>query len=72
MSVVDIIDHTLTPDIVCPYCGHEFSDSWEIDPEDISSSGEIECRECDICFLYTRDVSVTYSTMKIELKEIKS
>jgi hypothetical protein len=53
------IDHTNTKEIVCPYCGQEVSDSWEY-PE----YGEHEC-DCGQTFNYSRRVSVTYFSEKI-------
>jgi len=53
-----MVEHEYTKEIVCPHCGHEFSDSWEYDEE----SGEIECYECGLKFDYSRNVSVDYST----------
>ena len=61
------IDHEYTDEIVCPYCGHEFSDSWE------SLYGieeaELECWECERPFKAYREVEVTYTTYKIEDSE---
>ncbi len=54
------IDHDYTSEIVCPYCGHTFSDSWEMHGDD----GETECDECNKVFMWRRDVSVTYVTEK--------
>ena len=53
-----MIDHEYTKEIVCPYCGYEFSNSWEYDGE----CGEDQCSECDKYFQWTRNVSVDYST----------
>ncbi len=47
-----------TDEIVCPHCGYEHSDSFEM------SEGEQECRDCGRPFEVTRDVQVTYSTTK--------
>lgn len=55
-------DTSLTDDIVCPHCGHEFSDSWEYD---LDGSAELECEECEKKFFATRNISVTYSTSPI-------
>lgn len=52
-----------TAAIVCPYCGHEHCDSWEYGAGD--DNGETECGECGLPFLWTREVSVTYSTTTI-------
>lgn len=54
------LDHSYTSQIVCPYCGYEDRDSWELNDD----SGETECGECEMTFNYRRNVSVTYSTTK--------
>lgn len=51
------IDHEYTRNIVCPKCGYEDTDSWEIEGND----GEIEC-DCGCTYSYEREVEVTYST----------
>lgn len=63
------IDHNYTDEIVCPYCGCEFGDSWELSAD----SGEEECYECGKEFEYYRHIEVTYCTYKIteEMKEQK-
>ena len=49
-----------TDEIVCPHCGHEFSDSWDYGSgEDI---GELACGECDKAFYARRNISTTYSS----------
>ena len=55
------IDHNYTDEIVCPYCGHEFGDSWEIDAD----SGEEECYECGKKFEFYRHIEVSYCTYEI-------
>ena len=55
------IDCNWTDEVVCPYCGAEFSDSWEYEDE-----GEEYCEDCDKCFTYQRNVIVSYSSQKIE------
>ena len=68
MSDEKYIECEFTREIVCPYCGYEFSDSWEIgDGEDI---GNIECRDCDAEFDCRRDIEVTYCSY-IKVKEPK-
>ena len=47
-------------DIVCPYCGYVHTDCFEW------SDGENECSDCERKFEMYRDVTVTYSTSKIE------
>jgi len=60
------IDHEYTQEIVCPYCGAEWTDSWEEGShpgdEDI---GELECFECERKFYATRNIDITYCTEKI-------
>lgn len=48
-----------TNEIVCPYCGYEFSDSWEHNDYDSA-----ECGECGEEFILYVETSVTYSTEK--------
>ncbi len=52
-------DTDYTDEIVCPHCGHMYSDSFEV------SEGEHECRDCGNAFNVERDVSVSYSTEKV-------
>lgn len=59
-------DHLYTDEIVCPHCGYEYSDSWELN----GSSGEQECPECYEPFELEVTVTVNYSTSK--LKEDKT
>jgi transcription elongation factor Elf1 len=59
------IDHEYTDDIVCPYCGYEFTDSWEFEGnEDL---GLIDCQSCEKPFIATRNVEVTYTTEKAKV-----
>lgn len=57
------IDHEYTDEIVCPFCGYEFSDSWEYegDCEDI---GLLECDGCSKSFYANRSISISYYTEK--------
>lgn len=54
------IDCELTSALVCPYCGYEERDSWEVEPDD----GERECGHCGEEYSYNRQVTVEYSTYK--------
>lgn len=45
-------------EITCPYCGYEFSDSWEYRQE----CDEEECCECGKKFHWSRNVSVDYTS----------
>ena len=48
-------------EVICPYCGYKFSDSWEFPDE-----GTTECSDCEREFSYGRNVVVTYSTSRIK------
>lgn len=63
------IDHDHTDEVVCPYCGYEFGDSWDLSDD----SGELDCSECGKEFEYYRHIEVTYCTYQIteEMKEKK-
>lgn len=58
------IDHKYTNQIICPYCGYEEHDSWEIRGD----NGEHECGDCGKEFQYERIVTVIYCTKKIKTK----
>lgn len=57
------INHEYTDEIVCPFCGYIFSDSWEYE-SDCEDIGLLECRECEKSFYATRNITVDYSTEK--------
>jgi DNA-directed RNA polymerase subunit RPC12/RpoP len=58
------IDHNFTNEVVCPYCGWELRDSWELDDK-----GYMDCEECEKKFFFERDITVRYCTGKIKKKE---
>jgi transcription elongation factor Elf1 len=62
---MDKIDHEYTKNIVCPHCGKEDNDSWEVQPgeEDL---GVIECGYCGEEFIASRIIDITYCTRKID------
>ena len=53
-------DHEYMQEIVCPYCGHIKSDSWEVQPDNNS----MECSDCENTFEYERIIAIEYSTSK--------
>lgn len=57
-----ILDFASEP--ICPYCGHEQSDAWEIG----DGTEEIDCGNCHQAMTFERDVEVTYTTGKKEPK----
>lgn len=52
-------DTSYTDEVTCPQCGYVHSDSWEW------SEGERQCQDCGRAFEMTRNVSVSYSTVKL-------
>ena len=55
----DEIEHSSTNEVVCPWCGYEYRDSWEL-----GDSGTEICPECWGEFRYNRTVTVDYSTKR--------
>jgi len=62
------IDTDYTREAVCPYCGWENSDSWELRLDGDGDSTTIKCGECEKEFKVYLNLEVTYSTEKIEEK----
>jgi NAD-dependent SIR2 family protein deacetylase len=61
------VDCAYTDAIICPYCGHKFSDSWEYMDED---SQITECDRCGRPFtLYTQTI-VSYNTRPIAFDKV--
>lgn len=58
---MDKFDTKFTNEIVCPYCGFEFMDSYEFDEGD----NPIHCEECKKDFVFTQNIEVTYNTYKL-------
>ena len=56
-----------TDECVCPHCGYEETDSWEIGAGR-EEDGETECSSCGKPYAYSRHVRVTYSTEKLKEK----
>lgn len=54
-----------TDEILCPHCGFEEGDSWEHDDK----GGILECESCGKKYRYDRDVTVTYTSTKIEASQ---
>jgi len=55
------IDHKYTNEIVCPWCGYTYRDSWEFNLDD----GESEVKDCGACektFEATRLITINYCT----------
>ena len=65
------INYNGTPEIVCPHCGYQIQDSWEI-TQDGENLGLMDCEGCGKSFYAFRNVTVTYSTKKPEYGTCKA
>ena len=52
------------PEIKCPYCGFEHSNSWDWEGGNIGVTGEYECEYCGKVFTVSRNVVFTYTSRK--------
>lgn len=57
-------DTSYGDDIVCPYCGCVYEDTYEW-----NDSGEYTCDDCVNNFSYSKDISISYSTEKVAKKQ---
>lgn len=62
---MDEFMHENTHEIVCPYCGYEFEDSWEVCMDTDGQLDNQECPECCKEFEAERILSVDYCTRKL-------
>lgn len=53
-KVLDEIDHRYTDQLICPYCGYEFTESWEL-----GEDGEVDC-DCGKRFSFYSETRVNY------------
>ena len=64
-----LIDCNNRSNIVCPHCGYEERNSWELREADF---GEImKCEDCGEWFIPEREVIINYSTSKAKMGECK-
>lgn len=56
------IDHEYTDNLICPYCGYEDQDSWELS----ESSDNYTCGDCSKNFTYNSSVSRTFTSQKAD------
>ncbi|MGB5217370.1 MAG: hypothetical protein WBN66_03630 [Smithella sp.] len=57
------IDTDYTREVVCPFCGYEFGDSWEIDfGPCMEGDTEVTCGGCEKDFPVSRHIEITYSS----------
>lgn len=55
-----------TDEIICPYCGHEFSDSFALFCDNVGEEAENSCGECNKIFITTTNTIYLFSTRKLE------
>jgi len=60
MSELSDIDLSYNLNPVCPHCGYEMQDAWQLGDND----QEVECNACEKDYFVSIDVDVTYSTSK--------
>jgi hypothetical protein len=53
-------DHEGTDAIVCPHCGHEHPDSWEVSGR--FDAGQRRCGQCNGLYRWEREIITTYTT----------
>lgn len=61
-------DTTLTSAPVCPHCGHEESDAWEINFGGVEGDTEHSCGNCGEDYFVSRQVTYRYTTKPIDQK----
>jgi alanyl-tRNA synthetase len=61
------IETDYTANVICPFCGYEDNNSWEINFGPCGDGEtEIICDSCEKNFIASRHVSVNYSSWKKE------
>jgi ribosomal protein L37E len=61
----------LTDLIVCPHCGYQDKDSWEVDfGPGLDGDTHVVCDRCEEVFFVSRIVDVKYTSQKIKGKEL--
>jgi uncharacterized protein with PIN domain len=67
---MDNVDLNCNVSPVCPHCGYELRDAWELFMyEPAETSGTVSCGHCDREYWVEREVMVTYSTRKLKKVE---
>jgi uncharacterized Zn-finger protein len=61
----DSIDHVATSEPVCPHCGDEFFDAWELFYPDKGDTEEVDCEACNKPYKITVEYTATYTTEAI-------
>lgn len=58
MAVEELYNHEIT----CPYCGYEYSESYDYGLDRDGDCTDMECPNCEKKFLASVDVTISYST----------
>ena len=58
---MDEINHQYTSELVCPYCGHEHTDSWEL----ADTQDRYDCESCSKRFSYTSEITRTFTSKAV-------
>lgn len=67
------IDCSGTEEIVCPHCGYEHSDSWDMWGTDCNNNEEeMKCHSCEMTFGCERDFTVDYTSSKLTRDEFQN
>jgi hypothetical protein len=59
-------DREYESNLICPYCGYEDSDSWEL----LDDDDEHECGRCGAVISYKRVVTVEYNSSPVKPPDI--
>jgi predicted RNA-binding Zn-ribbon protein involved in translation (DUF1610 family) len=58
-----MMDTELTDKPICPHCGFEEPDAWEMDfGFGVEGEGEFECGKCGKPYICTKSVVISYTT----------
>jgi transcription elongation factor Elf1 len=61
-----MINHYLTENITCPWCGFAEEDSCELIRDSHLMMGKMSCRHCGKQFKWAANFEVSYITEKVE------
>jgi len=56
--------HCENDEVICPYCGYETIDTWDINNGNPVDGEEYSCEECEKKFYWTREYEVIVRTTK--------
>jgi len=65
MKEMKEIDHEDTSEVVCPYCGHKQSDTWELTGGD-DEEDTVNCGKCEKEFGYRTEITIDFTSWKLK------